>query len=122
MTKQKRLTKKALLDDLETYAALQAVSGYKPSNDDFSLANVAASQAKMNASQTDEAQKQGALDAAKDVSSDDERAFHNLILGAKTQVKAQFGENSNEFQSLGMKKKEEYKVGRRPPKPTDGKV
>ncbi len=120
MAKSRRLTKKVLLEDIETYASLQAVAGYKPSNGDYTLANVTASHTKMNASQTDEAQKQDALDAAKDISTNDERAFHNMILGAKTQVKAQFGENSNEFQALGMKKKEEYKSGRRSAKPADG--
>ncbi len=120
MPKQKRLTKKLLQEDLDAYAALQAVVGYKPSNDQFSLANVATSHTTMDASQTDEVQKQGALDAAKDIATDGERDFHNNILGAKTQVKAQFGENSNEYQSMGMKKKEEYKVGRRTVKPLTG--
>lgn len=119
MSKPKRLNKKILQEDLDAYAALQAIAGYKPSNDQFSLANVAASHTTMGASQTDEVQKQGALDAAKDIATDGERDFHNNILGAKTQVKAQYGENSNEYQSLGMKKKEEYKTGRRAAKPTD---
>ena len=34
-------------------------------------------------------------------------AFHDYILGAKTQVKAQFGDSSNEIQALGLKKKSE---------------
>lgn len=113
MAKKSRLNKKVLQEDLEAFAALEAITGYTPSNAEFSLVNVTASHTTMNASQTDEVQKQGALDAARDIATDDERAFHNMILGAKTQIKAQFGENSNEFQSLGMKKKEEYKVGRR---------
>ena len=120
MAKQKRLTTKVLQEDLNVYAALQAIADYKPSNDQFSLANVETSHATMGASQTDEVQKQGALDAARDIATDGERDFHNYILGAKTQVKAQYGENSNEYQSLGMKKKEEYKVGRRGAKPPAG--
>ena len=35
--------------------------------------------------------------------------FHDVIFGAKTQVKAQFGDSSNEIQALGLKKKSEYK-------------
>jgi hypothetical protein len=38
-----------------------------------------------------------------------ERDFHNAILGAKDQVKAQFGKDSNELQALGLKKASEYK-------------
>lgn len=117
--KQNRLNKKVLQEDLDTYAALKAISGYDPSNAEFSLTKVTASHTAMNADQTDEVQKQGALDAAKDTATGSERAFHNQILGAKLQVKAQFGENSNEYQSLGMKKKEEYKVGRRKTDATD---
>ncbi len=36
-------------------------------------------------------------------------AFHDFILGAKDQVIAQFGDDSNEKQALGLKKKSEYK-------------
>lgn len=113
MAKKRRLNKKVLQEDLEAFAALKTIQNYTPSNPEFSLVNLTASHTTMSASQTDEVQKQAALDAAKDIAADDEHAFHNKILGGKTQVKAQFGENSNEFQSLGMKKKEEYKVGRR---------
>ncbi len=120
MSKQKRLTKKALLEDQEIYASLQGIADYNPSNKDYSLANVTASRTDMGASQTDEAQKLDAYEGAKDISTTKERDFHNMILGAKTQVKAQFGENSNEFQALGMKKKEEYKVGRRKTIPSGG--
>ena len=38
-----------------------------------------------------------------------EWARHNLVLGMRTQVKAQFGDDSNELQSVGLKKKSEYK-------------
>lgn len=119
MAKPKRLSKKILQEDLEAYAALKAISGYAPSNTALTMANITVSHTTMEGSQTDEVQKQGALDAAKDIATDGERAFHNKILGMKTQVKAQFGENSNEYQSLGMKKKEEYKTGRRKA-PTNG--
>ena len=120
MAKKKRLTRKVLQEDLDAFAALKAIGDYKPSNSAYTLANITTSHSTMNDSQTDEVQKQGALDAAKDIATDDEQSFHDGILGAKTQVKAQYGENSNEFQSLGMKKKEEYKVGRRTAKPTGG--
>lgn len=110
---KRRLTKKVQLEDLETYASLAAITGYTSSNPEFSMANITASHTKMTGSQTIEAQKHDEYEAAKDNSASDEHDFHNRLLGAKTQVKAQFGENSNEFQSLGMKKKEEYKVGRR---------
>jgi hypothetical protein len=38
-----------------------------------------------------------------------ERGFHGLILGAKDQIIAQFGRDSNEAQAVGLKKKSERK-------------
>jgi len=35
--------------------------------------------------------------------------FHNAMLGAKTRVTAQFGDDSDEHAALGLKKKSEYK-------------
>lgn len=113
MAKKNRLSKKVLQDDQDAYEALLKMTGYNPSNTDFTIDKITAANTTMTASQTDEYAKQDALDAAKDIASANEHARHALLLGAKTQVKAQFGENSNEYQSLGMKKKEEYKVGRR---------
>ena len=36
--------------------------------------------------------------------------FHNAMLGAKMQVTAQFGDDSDEVQAIGLKKKSEYKA------------
>ena len=44
--------------------------------------------------------------------------FHNLILGAKDQVTAQFGRDSNEVQAVGLKKASERKAPQRRSKPT----
>jgi len=38
-----------------------------------------------------------------------EWSFHNIILASKDQVKAQFGKDSNELHSMGIKKSSEYK-------------
>ena len=41
-----------------------------------------------------------------------EWAFHNLILGAKEQVIAQYGKDSTQVQELGLKRKSDYKTRR----------
>lgn len=120
MKKPKRLSKKILQEDNEAYAALQAIPNYNPSNKDFELAKVAASDETMKADQTAEVQKHAAADAASDKAAASEWERHNMILGAKIQVKAQFGENSDELASMGIKKKNEYKRGRRATKNTGG--
>lgn len=95
--------------DVDAYAALKDIPGYTPANPDFSFANGTAAKVAMEA-----AEEQSAQDAATAAGSRDDEvaaqwAFHDFILGAKTQVKAQFGDSSNELQALGLKKKSEYK-------------
>lgn len=115
MAKSRRLNKATLQEDIDAYAALQAIGDYAPSNPDYALANVTASQQSMATKQTTEVQKQAAADAARDDAVAEEWTFHNNILGVKAQVRAQYGEDSNEYQSLGMKKKSEYRRGGRRP-------
>ena len=57
------------------------------------------------------------MKAARDVVNAKERAFHNAMLGTKKQVVAQFGENSDEVQAVGLKKKSEYKSPQKIGKP-----
>ena len=47
--------------------------------------------------------------AARDNACAAEWAFHELLLVVKDQVRAQFGPSSNEWQSLGQKKKSEIR-------------
>jgi len=117
---RRRLSKKVLQEDREAFAALKALTDYQPANPAFSAANITASHDSMNTLQTTAVQKKAEADGASDDAADGERQFHNDILGAKAQVKAQYGEDSNEYQSLGLKKKSEYNLGRRSSKPVDG--
>lgn len=116
---RRRLSKKVLQEDREAFAALKALTDYNPSNPAYSAANVTTSHDAMNTKQTVAVQKKAEADGASDDAADGERDFHNMILGAKAQVKAQYGEDSNEYQSLGMKKKSEYRRGR-PKASTEG--
>ncbi len=61
------------------------------------------------AAQATEAQKQNEADAARDAATAAEWAFHNVILEGKNQVKAQYGENSDQYAGLGLTKKTERK-------------
>lgn len=116
----KRLQKNVLDDDLYAYAALQAIADYVPANEAFSLASIRSVKTSMDGKQTSEVQLQNAADAGRDDTVAEEWNFHDKILGAKDQIKAQYGADSNEYQSLGMKKKSEYKTGRRKVPSNDG--
>ncbi|MGI8787000.1 MAG: hypothetical protein ACR2HG_04470 [Pyrinomonadaceae bacterium] len=114
--KTKRLRPIILQEDLDAYSALLAITNYNPSNTVYKIADVTAAKTAKDGNQTVEVQKKAESDAARDDATASEWDFHDMILGVKEQVKAQFGASSNEFASLGMKKKSEYRTGQRKPK------
>jgi hypothetical protein len=105
----KRIAPAQLQADLDAYTALQGIANYTPSNTAYAKTAVQAKLDAMKASQTAEVNAQNALAAARDAAVTAEWDFHNFVLAAKEQVIAQFGKNSDQVQSLGLKKKIEYK-------------
>jgi len=103
------LSPKQLQDDLDAFAALKNIGGYSPANSDYEVADGDAAQTAMEAAQVKSAQDRATAEASRDDEVTAQWAFHDFILGAKNQVKAQFGDSSNEIQALGLKKKSEYK-------------
>lgn len=104
----RRIPPGTLQADLESFAALQAIADYAPANAAYTVAAVAAAKQAMEAKQTAETQAAAAHETARDSATDGEWEFHNLVTGAKTQVEAQYGPNSDELQAVGRKKKSEY--------------
>jgi hypothetical protein len=109
----KRLTPARLVEDTSTHDALKNVAGYTPSNPQFTVANNTSVFNTMIAAQTAENQAIAALATARDQAVAAEWAFHNAMLGSKTQVAAQFGKDSNQVQAIGLKKTSEYKKPKR---------
>lgn len=112
----KRLPADTLQEDLEAFAGLLALEDYAPVNPQYALTAIKSIKEMMENYQTGETQKAAAAQAARDAAAATERQFHSMMIGVKTQVKAQYGENSNELQSLGLKKKSDYKPAKRKPK------
>ena len=104
----RRIPPTTLQADIESFEALQGLAGYTPANSAYAVAAIAAAKQEMEGKQTAETQAAAALAAARDAATGAEWDFHNAITGAKTQVEAQFGPDSNEIQALGRKKKSEY--------------
>jgi hypothetical protein len=113
----KRLTPSVIEADRASFAALQAIANYAPANSTYAASAVTAAHTELLAAQTEEAQAAAAAATARDNVVVREWNFHNLILGVKDQVTAQFGRNSNEVQALGRKKESEYKARTRKKKP-----
>jgi hypothetical protein len=105
----KRLTPAILRADRDAYTALSAFKEYQPSNRTCALEQVAQLVEEMRLAREEEIRVEGRLAAARDASRQAEWRFHNAMLDVKAQVIAQYGFNSDEVQSLGLKKKSEYK-------------
>jgi hypothetical protein len=115
----KRIAPGVLQADRESYAALQTVPGYTPNNPTFSLIALQSAQTEMNGAQTLEAQAAANLAVARDAAVAKEWEFHNLVLGMRDQVVAQFGRDAPEVQAVGLKRVSERKPRvRRTPVPT----
>ncbi len=116
----KRIQPFILDADENSFAALQGIADYTPANSTYSLAAIKAVHTELAQLQQAETQAAAAAAAARDNAVAKEWEFHNLMLGARDQVIAQFGRDSNEVQSLGLKKKSEYKPRTRKNNKTNG--
>jgi len=105
----KRLAPSVLLEDLATLDALDAIEDWSPSNPQFTKANAQAVRAAMVGKQTKENQDAVQAKASRDDSVEAEWDTHDFVIGVRQQGIAQYGEDGNEVQSLGLKKKSEYK-------------
>ncbi len=105
----KRLPPVKLEADENGFAALQAISNYTPINLAYSLEAVRAAHVELANLRRAEVQAAATMAAARDGAVAKEWEFHNLMLGVKEQIIAQFGKDSNEVQALGLKRKSEYK-------------
>jgi hypothetical protein len=115
----RRLKPKELTDDEEVYAAMKAMADYAPANQAYTQAKLDAGHAELEAAWHASVQADAAAEAARDTLVAMQWAFHNVILGTKDQVMAQYGPNSDEVQAVKLKKKSEYKTPKR--KKTGGK-
>jgi len=116
--KRRKLTPKELQEDLDAYAGLQGLTDYAPQKDAYSLNAGRTILETRQASETDHIQKIAAEEASRDKKVEDQWAFRDWIRNMRIQVKAQYGEDSDEVVAVGLKKKSEYKSPK-PKKPTE---
>ncbi|HEY0384476.1 MAG TPA: hypothetical protein VGC64_00625 [Pyrinomonadaceae bacterium] len=103
----KRIKPSILADDIEVYAALKDIPDYAPANPAYTLAAMDAVHQRLIAAREASTQADARAEAARDDLVAAQWDMHNMTLGAKDQVQAQFGPNSNEIQSMKRKKKTE---------------
>ena len=97
----------SLKADADALAALAKISDYEPANADFTLAKLNAASDALKEAADAFAQAEADWQTARDAHVSAQWAFHNAMLGGKQQVVAQYGDDSNEAQAVGLKKKSE---------------
>ncbi|PYS46821.1 MAG: hypothetical protein DMF68_17935 [Acidobacteria bacterium] len=117
----KRLTPAVLTEDEEVYAAVKDMGDYAPANPAYTHAALDTAHAELKAAFDKSVQADAAAAAARDDFVAMQWRFHNLILGTKDQVTAQYGPDSNQVQSIKRKKKSEYNAPKRKSKTSGAK-
>ena len=113
----RRLKPSILQADESGYSALRTIKSYTSINPTFSLDAITGARTTMADRRKIEAEAHVAAATARVAAVEAEWDFHNLMLGVKAQVIAQFGLDSDELAALGRKKKSDYKLpGRKPGK------
>lgn len=118
-TTRRRLTPKELQENIDAFFALKLIAGYKPHDPDATVEAIAPVVAKIRAKQEALVAHLVALDALRDELVAAGLELNSKMGVAKNEVRAQYGNDSNEIASLGLKKKSEHKP-RRPKKPKTG--
>ena len=106
---RRRLKPSLLHMDQDCFTALKSVTGYAPVNARYDLDDLQAMHRELTELQQAETRAAAAAANTRKKAAAKEWEFHDLILGAKDQVVAQFGRDSDEAQAVGLKKKSEYK-------------
>ena len=105
----KRVPRLTLADDETAFNALKKIDDYHPANPNYAIAALTQAFQMMQDLQAAEDQAAAALATARDAAASQEWAVHNLMLGAKDSVRAQFGKDSTQVQELGLKRASDYK-------------
>ncbi len=112
-TRNHRLPAHILQADLDCITALKAIEGYAPSNPADSLAALTELQTRVAAAGEREFHTANSHAAARDDAVLLENERHERVKSVKNQIRAQFGNDSNEVASLGLKKDSERKAPKR---------
>ena len=107
-----RLSSRVLNQDREIARAVLGFDDYQPANQDFTPGRIQKALEALEEAEAAEDEAQRAAARAREKAVRLENEFHDLILGTKRQVVAQYGEDSDEIAALGLKKKSERRYGR----------
>jgi len=103
--RNERVRPDALKADRAALNALHNLPDYAPVNPAYSVATLRRLRETLEQALLKQERIEKALTAAQDAVKAAQWAFHEGLLGAKSQVIAQYGDDSDAIQALGLKKK-----------------
>lgn len=104
-----RLRPQVINQDIDSLNGLKTIPDYSTKRRDANPEALQQAYQTMLAQQQTETEKLALYRAAADAARLAEWEFHNAVLAMKEVVKGQFGSDSNEAQSVGLKKKSDRK-------------
>lgn len=105
----RRLSAQSLNQDVDALNGFRTIQGYSTKRKEATPETLQEAYQAMLALQQAETEKLALYRAAVDAARLAEWEFHNAILAMKEVVRGQFGADSNEAQSIGLKKKSDRK-------------
>lgn len=108
-TEARRISPTKLQKTKDTLTAITQLTDYAPARKDYGADKVAAINKSLTDTRVTEVAAENALAKARDAAAKAEWAAYNFTLTAAEQVMGQYGSSSDEYASLGYKKKSEYK-------------
>lgn len=108
-----RISPQRLQEDVDCYLAIKALPNWQPLNPKVSLANMTAAYEALQASYEAELHIIHSLSAARDTVIANQWELREMVVIARNQAKAMYGEDSDEVVAMGLKKKSD----RKSPKP-----
>ncbi|HEY9623895.1 MAG TPA: hypothetical protein V6C78_26290 [Crinalium sp.] len=105
----RRLSPQVISQDIDSLHGLQTIDEYVTLRSEASQANLQRTYQAMLEQQQQETEKLALYRAAADAARLAEWEFHNAVLAMKEVVRGQYGSDSDEAQSVGLKKKSDRK-------------
>ncbi len=105
----RRLAAQLLNQDIDAHNGFNTIQGYSTQRPEATPITLQQTYHAMLASQQAETERLALYRAAADAARLAEWEFHNAVLAMKEVVRGQFGADSNEAQSVGLKKKSDRK-------------
>jgi hypothetical protein len=109
----RRIQPDVLKKDHETLIALTAMRGYAPRKANLEVANLTALEGTLDNAEARMLRARAELEASTDAYYLAALGFHDGVVGARDEVKVQYGDNSDQYASVGRTKRTERKSPRR---------